>query len=67
MASKPSPKGKPKAEPARETIVNIKGTREYALWLESLYEATHINKSLIVRLALKDWAEKQGLPAPPKF
>jgi hypothetical protein len=55
----------PAKDAARETIINMKGSPEYAEWLDSLHKRTYISKVQIVRLALKEWAAKNGHPAPP--
>jgi hypothetical protein len=60
------PKGRPKgatpapAQSPRTTIINLKGTDAQADWLESMHRKTHLSKSVIVRLALVLWAEKNG-------
>ena len=57
----------PASEPERETIVNMKGSPEYADWLEAVHRKTHIPKVQIVRLALAEWSENHGHPAPPEI
>lgn len=57
----------PVKEAARETIINMKGSPEYAAWLEDLHRKTHITKVQIVRLALQDWAAKCGYSSPPEI
>jgi hypothetical protein len=67
------PKGKAKrvptpatpAQPTRTTIINLKGSEAQAEWLEAVHRKTHIAKSVIVRLALTLWAEKNGHPFFP--
>ena len=70
------PKAKPKgkstrgkaAEPIptpRTTIINLKGTEAQAEWLEGVHRKTHIAKSVIMRLALSEWAERHSHPAFP--
>jgi len=56
-------KSKPASSPIpspRTTIINLKGTDEQATWLEAVHRKTHLAKSVIVRLALTEWAEKNG-------
>jgi hypothetical protein len=43
---------------SRTTIINLKGSEEQARWLEAIRRKTHISKTVIVRLALKLWAEQ---------
>ena len=60
-------KGKP-TEPnqaPRLTIINLKGSEAHADWLEAVHKKTHIAKSVIVRLALTQWAEQNGHPPFP--
>ena len=65
------PKAKPKGAKAesvqatRSTIINLKGTDAQADWLEAIHRKTHLPKSVIVRLALGMWAEKNSHPAFP--
>jgi hypothetical protein len=49
----------------RTTIINLKGSQEQADWLEAVHRKTHIAKSVIVRLALGEWAARHGHPAFP--
>ena len=44
----------------RITIINLKGSADQAAWLEAAHRKTHISKSVIVRLALSEWAERNG-------
>ncbi|WP_422928591.1 hypothetical protein [Singulisphaera sp. PoT] len=53
------------SQPLRLTIINLKGTQEQADWLEAVHKKTHIAKSVIVRLALSQWAATNGLSAFP--
>lgn len=50
---------------ARVTIINLKGSQEQADWLDAVHRKTYIPKSVIVRLALAQWAERNGHPAFP--
>jgi hypothetical protein len=65
------PKGRPKTkeapatQTARTTIINLKGSQDQADWLEAAHRKTHIAKSVIVRLALSLWAERNGHPPFP--
>jgi hypothetical protein len=55
----------PSAE--RVAIIHLKGSPEYAAWLEDAHKKTHIAKATIFRVALADWAAKHGLPEPPEL
>ncbi len=61
-------KRKPEPEPTqagRVTIINLKGTAEEGAWLEEVHRKTHVPKAVIVRLALAEWAKRNGHPAYP--
>lgn len=66
---------RPKRRPAqpneapddRLAVIHLKGTREYAEWLDSLYKETHIPKASMFRLAMAEWAEKKGFRKPPEM
>jgi hypothetical protein len=62
-------KSRPRIGPGEEraTVIVLKGTPEYATWLDNIYWKTHIPKATIVRLALMDWAKKNGHQAPPDY
>lgn len=55
------------AETERETIINMKGSPEYSAWLEEVHRKTHIPKVQIFRLAMADWAAKNGYRTPPEI
>lgn len=58
---------KPSSPEDRPTIINLKGTNEYAQWLEALYRKTHLPKATIFRIAVAEWAERNGHPRPPEM
>jgi hypothetical protein len=47
------------------TLASLKGSPAQADWLEAAHKKTHFAKSVIVRLALALWAERNGLPPFP--
>lgn len=49
----------------RQLIIHVKGSRAYATWLEDAHRKTHIAKATIVRLAIAEWAAKQGYDVLP--
>lgn len=51
----------------RETVIHLKGSPEFVDWLEVVNKKTHISKAEIVRIALAEWAEKNGHPLPPEI
>lgn len=46
-------------------LINLKGTKEQSDWLDAIHRKTYIAKSVIVRLALGEWAERHGYPPFP--
>jgi hypothetical protein len=59
--------GPNKAADDREVIVHLKGSTAYAEWLDAIHRKTHIPKTSIFRLAVAEWAERNGHPAPPEM
>ena len=57
----------PASELERESIVNMKGSPDYAAWLEGVHRKTHIPKVQIIRVALSEWPEKHGHALPPEI
>jgi hypothetical protein len=51
----------------RVAIIHLKGTPAYADWLDAVHRKTHIPKATIFRLAVAEWAERNGHPVPPEF
>lgn len=51
----------------RSNVIVLKGSRDYVEWFNALHQKTHIPKATIVRLALADWAKKQGHALPPEL
>ncbi len=66
--SGPTPTPKPSASAEdRTTIINLKGSLIYDDWFERQHRKTHLSKAVIVRLALKLWAEENGHESPPEI
>lgn len=61
-------KKKPPAEPEKVTVsvTNFKGTPSYRDWLAERSKSTRYPAVTILRMALAEWAEKHGHPAPPE-
>jgi hypothetical protein len=51
----------------RVAIVNLKGSPEYSAWLDDLHRKTHIPKATIFRVAVAEWAVRNGHPEPPEI
>jgi hypothetical protein len=60
QASQPS-----KPEP-RETILSLKGSREWSEWLGRLGTKFRTSKAGIIDRALTEFAEKNGFEEPPE-
>lgn len=61
-------KGQKKVErPADErvAIIHLKGTAEYAEWLDDLHRETLVSKAALIRLGLSMVAEKYGIKRRP--
>jgi hypothetical protein len=52
---------------ARVAIILLKGSREYASWLDAVNKKTRVAKAAIFRQAVEEWAEKRGIDAPPSI
>ena len=52
---------------ARPILIGLRGTPEYSAWLERVHRKTSIPKAVILRLALKVWAETNGHELPPEM
>jgi hypothetical protein len=66
------PKANKKPDPSevredRETVIHMKGSPEFVDWLDAVHKATHIPKVQIFRIAVAEWAKKNGHPAPPEM
>jgi len=62
-----TPEPPPEERGERESVIHMKGSPEYVDWLDLAHKRTHIPKVQIFRLAVADWAKKNGLPAPPEI
>lgn len=51
----------------RVVIVHLKGSQEYAAWLDAIHAKNHVPKSTMFRLAMAEWAERNGHPTPPEL
>ena len=68
---RPKSTGKPRPVPEpsddRVAIIHLKGSLEYAKWLDDVHRETHIPKATIIRLGVIAWAKQNGKPAPPEI
>jgi len=60
--SEPTTEGPAKAR----SIVNLKGTEAYQVWISGVSKKTHIPISSIFRLAIAEWAERNNHGMPPE-
>lgn len=67
MAKKKAPPPEPEPSSDRTVIIHLKGSPAYAAWLDGVHERTHIPKTTLFRLAMKEWAKNHGHPAPPEI
>jgi hypothetical protein len=51
----------------RETVIHMKGSADYVDWLEEVHRKTHIPKVQIFRIAVAEWAERNGHREPPEI
>lgn len=51
----------------RVAIIHLKGSPTYAEWLDEAHKKTHIAKATIFRVAVAEWAERNGLSKPPEI
>jgi hypothetical protein len=51
----------------RKTVVNIKGSDLFIEWLDDVHKKTHIPKVQIFRVAVAEWAKRNGHPDPPEI
>jgi hypothetical protein len=51
----------------RVAIIHLKGSVEYAEWLEGFHQTTHVGKATLVRLGLIEMAKRYKYPAPPEL
>jgi hypothetical protein len=67
MAKKKAPAAKSESTGDRVVIIHLKGSPEYAEWLDQVHKKTHIAKATLFRVAMAEWAERNGHPAPPEI
>ena len=63
-ASEPTKGGLPDD---RVVIIHLKGSREFAAWLDDIHKKTDIPKTTIFRRAVEDWAASRGFGPPPEI
>lgn len=78
LASRPAPAAVPEPPPAsaaaiapggwhdrHTTLVHLRGTAAYAEWLRAAADGRSLTQ--LVRDAVAEWAERRGLPSPPRI
>lgn len=58
---------KPPPPDERLAIIHLKGSGAYSEWLDAVHRKSHIAKATLFRVALAEWAERNGYPAPPEM
>ena len=66
MSSKRSP-APVEDQGERETVIHMKGSSRFVAWLNDVHRKTHIPKVQIFRVAVAEWAERNGHPVPPEI
>lgn len=51
----------------RTVVILLKGTAEYADWLERLHRKTLIPKAAMFRDAMREWCERRKYETPPEL
>lgn len=51
----------------RIAIIHLKGTVEYSAWLDDINKRSHIPKTALFRLAMAEWAQRNGYSPPPEM
>ena len=57
----------PRERNDRETVIHLKGSPEYVDWLEAAHKKTRLPKATIIRIAVEEWAARNGHPKPPEL
>jgi hypothetical protein len=47
------------------TVMTIKGTAEWKEWLNRLADFSRLPSTIVIDLALAEWAKSHGFPEPP--
>ena len=53
------------SEGKRTTVMTIKGTIEWKAWLDRLAEFSRLPNTILIDLALAEWAKNHGFQEPP--
>jgi hypothetical protein len=57
--------GRPKTEEPLRSLLSLKGSERFEVWLDALVDHAHQGtRSLLVRNALREFAEKSGFSDP---
>ena len=52
--------GRPKAEDPKRSLASLKGGEKYSEWFDGLVEFANLPATILVELALREYAEKHG-------
>ncbi len=66
MPPKKRPRGRPKSEVKRGTIISLKGTPEFGTWLAAFADHCNLSQAETMGQALVSYAEVRGFRPPPK-
>jgi hypothetical protein len=65
MSKKKAAAGDQEPGSERVVIIHLKGSTEYASWLDDLSETTHIAKATLFRVAMAEYAKNHDHKLPP--
>jgi hypothetical protein len=65
--AKPAPAESIDDRGERETVIHMKGSPGYVKWLDDVHRKTHIPKVQIFRIAVSEWAARNGHEEPPEI
>jgi hypothetical protein len=65
MVEKKKP-GRPKGSLRRETVLGLKGTPEWKVWLEEFAEFCRLSMADTIDQSLTEQADRKGFRPPPK-
>lgn len=61
------PKGRPRSGMPLKSLLSLKASDDYEAWLDELVEHARLGtRSLLVRNAVREFAEKHGFRPPPR-
>lgn len=59
-----SPKGRPKVDDPKKSLISLKGSDKYAGWLDGLIAHVNLPPTMMMELALREYAKNHGYDVP---